>query len=81
MDQKPFSLKTEGFVSFYRNEAVNCVRHEISRKVFFFFYHMNVMQVTSRDLRPETPKKSLSKNGSRLDSKLSNLIPTRQLTI
>ena len=40
------------------------------------------MQIRSRDLlRPQSPEKPLSKNGSSLNSKLFILIAARQLTI
>ena len=40
------------------------------------------MQIRSRDLlRPQSPKKSLNKNGGSSYSKLFNLIAKRQLTV
>ena len=46
------------------------------------FLDISIMQTRSRDLpRPQSPKKSLSKNGNSLNSKLFNLIATIQLTI
>ena len=46
------------------------------------FLDISIMQTRSRDLpRPQSPKKSLSKNGNSLNSKLFNLIGTIQLTI
>ena len=68
MCQELFSLKIEGLVytcNIYR-KTINCVKHAISRKVIFL-YHINIMQIRSRDLqRPQRPKKSLIKNGSSL---------------
>ena len=46
------------------------------------FLDISIMQTRSRDLpRPQSPKKTLSKNGNSLNSKLFNLIATIQLTI